>query len=464
MQKIGINKYRKTNKKYFTTLIKDKSISFDQQVEEINSIIINPVVMDLSLIKSRDKLSLTIKTDIKIIYLKKEDISLYVYKDFYIDSETLDIPKILEGNNINNLDILNKIKVNIFVENVNLKLRDSKLFVAYFLSLNIEIPPTYYIAYSINNGFGDDVFLSNMDGKNLIQKTFNINMDLKKLNWSLDGGRFYYLSNIGNEVKISFFEDMSSNINNTLDISKNIVDFSFINNNEIIINICDYNQYELYYFNLKRKFLKKVNTLENAIVNIKPYYSIKDKLLYFLSGDNDLKYLYSVDEVGNISTVFKYLNTIDYYINDFTEYIILKAINEMKINLVLLNKLSKDLSYLNIDIEYEDILDVKFLELNNGNKNILILIKNKAVNNEKNTLLLYNLDSRIAKGLIDGDIKKIEIDYTNPGVFWIIKRNNLNYVEKLNVSNIYLPKDKEIIFKTKAEIKDICIKKVYNEK
>ncbi|MGL4913402.1 MAG: hypothetical protein ACRC3Y_13330 [Romboutsia sp.] len=466
MQKIGISKSKENNRKYFTTLRENKLINFENIIDEINSVIIKPNCINLDLIKNNDKLRLTIKTDIKIIYLKKEDTALYVYKDSYINYETIDLPKIIEGHYIYDNTLLNKIKNEVFVENINTKLLNNSLLLSYFLSMNIDLSPTYYIAYSINNGFSDNLFLSHINGQALTQKTFNQNMKCNEVKWNIDGSKVCYLASVNNIENIYCLENVNDNINRIVNVNvyKNINTFLFKNDNEIIINTSDDLQSDIYIFNLKRNQLKKLTNQEYGPLTIKPHYDTKNKLLYFLSGDEKLKYLYTIDEKNNTDIIFNYVNVIDYYVSYYSNSIIIKVFKDNKLSLFLLDRVSKFLNPIPLQIPYEDILDIKFVDIDDDNKNILILIKNTNGSTNGNSLLLYNLTNYNCKILIQDNINKIDIDYITLNVFLISIKNNLNYIEKININNLITGLNPEVILKLPASIKDISIKKVANEK
>ncbi|MGL4912527.1 MAG: hypothetical protein ACRC3Y_08845 [Romboutsia sp.] len=467
MQKMGINKFKNNNKKHFDIITKSETINIEN-IKEINSIIIKPSIIDINQIKNSSKLRLTIKTDIKIIYLKQEDSSLYIYKNNYINYKTINLPKILEGHVINNPGILNKIKKDIYVENINTKTINSDVVLSYFLVVNISIPPTHGIAYIINNGFGDNIFLSHINGQNLIQKTFNQNIKYKNIKWNNNTFNIMVIGKCDNKDDIFSIEIENKNVNKITNVNnyKHIDDFEIINKNEIMVAFSDENQ--VCKLNIKKNKIQKIIKDQWEDPSKKPHYDSKNKCTYILMGQENNTFLYVINESKDVDIIFNYVNILKYYVSYYCNNLIVQVIKDESLSLFEVNLDSKFVSPINLNYDYEDVLNIKYLYDDEVKKQIIILLKNKYNAQNKNSLILYDLNSYTYETLIVDNIVNFDIDYENHDLFIITKDTNLHYVKKLNVknySNDYNQKNNiETILKLPATIKEISIKKVEYEK
>lgn len=457
MQKIGINKSKNTNMKYFKVLEKSEIISINN-IEEINTLMIKPTYIDAKLLKNINKIRLSLKVDIKVIYLKKEDTSLYVYKMSYLNYETIGIPKIIEGYYIEDPSFFNKLKKDIYVENINTKIINDEVLLSYFLVLNIGVKPTDCIAYTIDNGFGENVFLSHMNGHNLTQKTFIQNMKIKNIKWSLESSKILFIAYNFNESNIYSLENHYKNVNKIENINNYLKINNFItkNKNEIIIEYEDKNNNKttIDKLNTRRNQVNKLINTEIQNTTSKPYYDKNNKRTYFLSKDESDKHLYSIDENDSVDIIFNYANILDYYVSYYLNNIIVKVIKDNELSLFEINIESKFITKINLNKTYEDILDVKYLSDYEDYKQIIILCKNENLS----TLLLYDFKDYSLKELINLDIVTFDIDYESLSIFVVHKKGNISIVDKLDLRGTN--KNVETILKVPADIKEISLKKV----
>ena len=463
MQKMGINKFKNNNKKYFDTITKSETINIEN-IREINSLIIKASLIDINQIKNSNKFRITIKIDIKIIYLKQEDSSLYIYKNHYINYKTIKLPKILEGHVLNNPGILNKIKKEIYVENINTKIINNDVILSYFLVVNISVPPTHSIAYIINNGFGDNIFLSHINGQLLTQKTFNQNIKYKNIQWNNNMFNIMVIAKCDNKDDIFSLEIENKNVNKITNVNdyKYIDSFKIINKNEIIVEFSDEN--EVCKLNTKKNKIKKIINNQYGNLSKKTHYDTKNKHIYVLMGQENDTFLYAINEKEDIDIIFNYVNVLDYYVSYYCNNLIVKVIKDGRLSLFEVNINSKFVSPINLSYDYEDILNIKYLYDSEIKKQIIILLAHKYNTENKNTLILYDLNSYTYKTLIIDNIIDFDIDYENYDLFIITKDTNLHYVKKMNVEHYNIENNIENILKLPAAIKEISVKKVDYEK
>lgn len=466
MQKIGINKSKNSNRKYFE-IIKENKIINIEGIKEINSIIIKSSIKDIDLINNSSKIKIVVNTDIKIIYLKENDNGLYVHNPKYINYKVMNLPKILQGHLINNQTTLNKLKKEVYVENINTKLLNNDILLGYFLSIDISIPPTYSIAYSIDNGFGENIFLSHIDGQVLTQKTFNQNTNYKHLTWNNHSDELLFIStdtNISDIFSVNL-ENKIVNKYTNVNTSKNINNFILINKNEILCEYSDENESNIYKLNQRKNQMKRLVD-DNYCHTKNPYYNSYNKEIYFLMKDNDDYHLYSMDKHNNRNIIFNYVNVLEYYVSYYLNNIIVKVLKDNEINIFEVNIESKFISPINIDYKYKNILDIKYLYDSEDKKQILILLEN--VNIERSpsnrSLILYDLIEYSSSKIIEDNIIKFDIDYDSLDIFIVTKKGNLSYVEKIKAKNFNKNNSLDLILKLPASINDISLKKVNYEK
>lgn len=460
MQKIGIKKLKYNKVKYFSEIKKSKIIEIDD-IFEVNSVMINTSYIDTKLLKNSGKIRLTLKIDIKIVYLKKSDSSLYVYKKSYIEFESINIPSIFNGYYIEDSSFLNKLKKEIFIENIHIKIVGKNVILSYFIILNLKVKPTDCIAYVINNGFGDNIFLSHKDGQNLNQKTYFQNINFKNIEWSIKDFKLWFLGKNLNKSYIYNIDTRDGGINELENINEfsNIDSFILKNKNELIIESNDSN-HMIYNFNLRKK---NVDILTNTSIYdnlLKPFYDKVHKYVYFLSKKDYKNILYRVDANNSLDLIFDYLNVIDYYVSFYLNKLIIKAEKENILSLFELDIESKFVSKVNLNIPYKDILDIKYLIDSIEFKQIILLCKLNNTNDNIKTLLLYDFKNFGIKEIITGDITTFDIDYEDLSVFVVYKKGDLSIVDKFTLIDINKNIHSENILKIPAYIKEISLKKV----
>ncbi|MEG0843462.1 MAG: hypothetical protein RSD22_09330 [Romboutsia sp.] len=465
MQRIGINKSKNNSRKYFETITENKMINIED-INEINSIIIKPSIIEINQIKNSNKIRIFIRINIKIIYLKENETALYVYNNKYINCKVMNLPKILEGHLINNQSTLNKLKKEVYVENINTKILNKGLLLGYFLSIDISISPTYSIGYIINNSFGDNVFLSHINGQVLTQKTFNQNTYCKNITWNNDGSYLWFIYSSNNNSDIFNVNIENKNVNKITNINvlKNISDFSLVNKNEILIEYYDENEVDVYKLNIRKNEMKKIVKDINTTTK-SPYYNSRNKLIYFLMKEDEDYYLYSIDERNNRDIIFNYVNILEYYVSYYLNSIIVKVFKDNELSLFEINIESKFVSPISIGYKYKNILDIKYLYDDENRKQILILLENidNKQNIYRNSLILCDLNEYTTKKIIEDNIIKFDIDYDTLDIFIVSKKNNLSYVQKINVKDFNKNNSLNLILKLPGTINDISIKKVNYE-
>lgn len=466
MQKIGINKSKNNNRKYFDTISESKTINIED-IKEINSIIIKPSIIEINQIKNSNKIRIFIKTDIKIVYLKENETALYVYHNKYIKGKSMNLPKILEGHLINSQTTLNKLRKEVYVENINLKILNKRILLGYFLSIDISIPSTYSIGYSINNSFGDNVFLSHINGHMLTQKTFNQNTYCKNLIWNNYGSCLWFISSDTNSSDIFNVDIENKYVNKVTNtnVLQNINNFVIINKNEILIEYYHENEVNIYKLNIRKNEMKKIVEDIN-ITTKKPYYNSINKLIYFLMKEDEDYHLYSIDDKSNRDILFNNLNVLDYYVSYYLNSIIVKVYKDNELSLFEIDMSSNFVSPISIDYKYKNILDIKYLYDDENKKQILILLENLNTQKDDNrySLVLCDLNKYTTKKITEDNIIKFDIDYDSLDIFIVSKKNNLSYVNKINVKDFNKNNLVDLILKLPGTINDISIKKVNYEK
>ncbi|MGL4803481.1 hypothetical protein [Paraclostridium dentum] len=458
VQKIGLKKTNKNYLNYFKKLKKDNIIEINN-IKDISSVIINAVDINTKLLPKLNKIRIQFVVEINLIYSTTIDMSLCAYKYSYVYYETIAVPKIIKGYNILSPNFLNKLQKEINVEEINIKINNSKVNLSYFLIINLKIPPTHSIAYIIDNGFGNNVFLSHNNGTNLTQKTFFQGHNIDNIFWDTDNLNLWFIYSNLNNSSLHFINCENGNINvcKNVNIEGFVNSFVFKNKNEIIFSTTNK---IIYTYNLLSENIKPLLSLHNKELVKQPYYNKSKNLIYFLMSTETDFNLYSVDQFGNIDTIFNYTNVLDYYVSCCEDFLTVKVIKDGRLNLFEIDLSSKLINqiFLNDNAMY-DILGLRYMTYK-GKKSLLLLSKNEVDTSHCNTFYIYNFETYTFEKLIDTNCTYFDIDEESLDLFMVTKEKNISSVNKLNLKEGNVSLHLETILKIPGDIKSLNIKKV----
>lgn len=451
MQKIGLAKCLNKNMIYFKNVSKNEVIYINEpDLSTISSNIINTSILSSEFINNINAIRLFIKITIKIIYSKSLDTSLYVHEEEIFTTEYIYIPNTIDGNLSSQSFIKNKIKPEVFIENVNVKnVKNNKIIINFHLLLNLKIKPSFYFSYIMNNGLFENIFLSHADGENLLQKTFTSEDEYRDIQYQPNGQSIAAISQSPYESSLCLFDINSRNKYecNFINIYGSVNSFAFMNANKIVLSIKKNNDDYLYTANLNSKEVKLIN---NSIIN-KVYENLRfDKnlnMLYFMSFINNTKCLCSFDKSYNFEIVFNKVDVDDYVVSHNGENIILKSHKENKDQLHIFHVLHRFVEFINLNFAYDKILKMNFYP--KSQEQILILY----TYDELEYFALYNFKNFQLKVLFSNEnIMDFVIDVNTNDIFIVAKFNNYSQIIKINNKNT------QFLFKIPSMVKEICIK------
>lgn len=461
MEKIGLNKYKDDDIKFFSKLNQNQTICINNSdINQISSIIIECQILNSNFVENINSLKIVLKVKIKIIYSTKDSNSLYVYDKSILSVQYILLPKSIDGVYTSNLFLQKKIKIDLFTENINAKILDeSNVLINFYLIINIKINPSFYLGFIIDNGFCDNIFLSFSNGSNLTQKTFNKNINYSNLLFDQYSSNIAYLEQSSsadntNQIGICEYKNTFNNskVYKSINLYKNISDFLFINKNTVL-TICDQNN--IYTYNFKDESLKLLTNQNIGTKCSSLYFDKRNKCTYFLSSFDNINSLCLLDKKENFEVLFNFCNVIDYVVSLYSFDILMSIYKDKIPMLYTFNIQSKNLNPINLDFEYENILKIRFYEDGKFGQNILVLCVNKG----KYYLLLHSLNTMVCKIIYENDIiNDFDVDICNLDIFICVKSKNFSEIIKIQNNKF----NKESILKISSNIKKIFIKRNTN--
>lgn len=453
MQTVGVNKCKLKNLKYYNRISKDSTMDIsDLSASQISSIIIDTSIENMDYIKNISCLKVLININLRIIYSKCEDNSLYVCEKNLLDISYIEVDNCLDGIDTNLTFIKNKIKCEIYTENLSYKLLNNKLLsLNYVVITNLKVNPSFCLAYCISNNFFDNIFLSYGDGKNLTQYTFSMDLNYSNICWQSNGSNIVFLGYREDLYTIHILDYNNKNTNNIISVNvNNIVNsFSFYKSNSIILSIKEDNKDLLYTLNLKQRELRKFNISNNIHNYLKPYYYESINTLFCLCKLNEIYCLCSLDKNNNLSILFNFANVLDYYVSEKLNKVFVHVAKGRETFFYILDLENKNLNPVNFDFPYDEILKFKYVTNKQSQEIILVLYSYNSktylssfdVNNFSSTII-YSEDT-----ILDFDINLNTYD-----IFVTVSNNIFSQVIKIT------PTGHTEILKIPSNIKSVYVK------
>lgn len=447
---MGISKCSNKTLKYCNKISKNIFITLNEGVfKQISSNIINVNVINVEFLASLNSIKLLLEVNITILYSTNTSNNLLSCDRSIITVEYINLPKIVEGNLANKAFIENKIKYEIFIENISSKILSENLVILNFYMLaNLNINPSFYISYVMDNGLFENVYSSFSDGENMIQNTNETSLQFKNLSWQPSKRNLFFIGFKDNYSYIYNFDFESKRTVKLLDLSTygEITSFTFINHFNLVFSCTKNSINNLYSFNLKNNITKLLDIPLTSTSFTQPYYDTYHKKLYFLALIDNISSLCCFDLRNSCDVIFNLKNIIDFIVDGSLNKAIIKLIHDSCEKLFLLDLSTKMITPLNISLEYDCIYKVIISKSNN----ILILL------NSHNTkiLLSYDLSTFTTKTIYSHNhISDFDIDFNTNDILVSYKTNVSSEVIKISDYK------SEVIVKTPSYIKSLSIRK-----
>lgn len=426
MQKIGLDKCKNKNIKYFSKISQSHTLDIcEDNLLKISSVIVNSQVEQYEFMENINKIKVLIKVNLQMIYHSITNELLLKDKCTYI-LRYIPIPKIIEGNLTYQSFIQKKINVEVFVENISSEvLRSDKVAISYYILLNVSINPSLSIMYNVNNGLFDNIFLSFHNGKNFTQRTFTHDIEYKKFKFKPYSDILVVLGYKKNKSILYVF-DVSKKSNkelSSISIDGEIGDFTFINNKMITFDLTNMDSSYLYTLNISNHEIVKIDILDDNGLYKKPCFDKNNKHLYFLHYIDNTSSLCSLVK-DKLNTIFSYVDICDYIFSQNSSEVLLKILKDKNDKLFLFNIENSYLHPINIDCE--SIIKFNFFTWDKNCKNIIILYKENGVKK----LISYDINTDKVKKIYENyDIVDFSIDYSTKDLFICIKNNSYKVIK-----------------------------------
>lgn len=452
MDKIGINKCKNDNAQVLAKFIFNEYINiYDLNINQISSTIIENEVLDYTFLESISMVKVNIKVNIKIIYCEYNSNLLNVHEHESMLVEYVEFPKYIYGTSSVNLFIKNKIKLEIFIENITTLLSKNKLLVNFIAILKLTTSPDFYIGINLENNFGDNIYLMYKDCEKIIQTTFELNSKYTSISFGIDDSHIAYIQHLSDSkhIVIDDFKKKRINTIENVNVIKNVNSFTFENRNKILLASKDDG---LFCYDIKNDILSNIFYKSCCKLYSNIEYDSKSKEIYFISYLDDKFSLCKINKRKKFEVLFNIKNVIEYMLNIDKTYILILSEDENVKSIYLYHMKTKNIIHVNIYFEYEDILKVNFFQLNKYTKKLIVLVSNK---NNKNILIIDLNTSKCEVIFEDENIVDLDVDETTLEVYVAVNKNSFSEIIKIK-KEIYT---KSSILKLEGNIKKIFLKK-----
>ncbi len=452
MEKIGINKCTHDNAQVFAKFTFNESINiYDLNINQISSTIIENEILDYEILENKYMLKIKLKINIKIIYSEYSSNLLHVYEDNSILVQYVDFPKYIEGSHTENLFIKNKVKVDMFTENLTTVLTGQNILLNFVGIIKITSTPDFYMGINLKNNFGSNVYLTHKNGEKIIQTTFEVDNEYINTVFTLDDMSIAYIKvDEGfDNVVINKFKNKTENIIKDVNVIKNVNSFYFENKNKIYIT----SKYDgIYSYDFKSESLYNVFYQISCKTYSKIKYNNKTKDLYFISYYNEKNSLCKINKRKKFEIIFDAQSVDEYVLNMEKTHVMILSNEKNYPKIYLYNLKNKDLKEVKINFEYEKIIDFSFYKFDKRDKEIILLVDRK----DKRYVLFINLNDMSCEPLYEDEgIVDIEIDETTQEIYVAVNKDGFCEIIKIK-KDMHL---KASILNLSGNIKNIFIKK-----
>lgn len=449
MKYIGLNICNKNNLKYYKNIFTSQIINIkNNNICEINSVIIDFSILSTEFIEPINSAKVYYECNVKILYLIEKDDTIYSVEKKIPTIEYINVDKFVDGNIINNLFIKTKTKFELYTDNIYCTIiNKNSILLNYYNVIHLKINPAFYIAYYMENGLSNNLFISYADGSNLIQKTFDNFFTYNNIIYNAITSKLLFLGHINNQ-SIIYHTDTKSKSQlkvNSINNFRNVESFCLYNKNKLLISLINDSTFYIYDINTKKSSKLKTPNITGYYSNIQ--YDNKYSDIYFIYNITNNP-LCKLDKNLNLEILYNE-NVQDYMVDSTSDKIIIKSCFNKVDVLSIFYRDSKIFNQLNLDFKYDNLIKFDFF-YEDDCEYILILYEH----NSHNYLIKYNLTTLTYIFMYENyHINDFDIDIKTNYIYICYKDENMCKVISLNNDL------EENILKTSNNIKNMFIKK-----
>lgn len=438
IQKIGIKKCNSDDLRFFKSDYTNEKVCLNKKMQEIDhivSFIVDPIVQCkrvLDTIKSKSiegtnlegkYIELEILFKEKILYAPKDDIENLKYLEIsYHENCIIAMPDKIEGTAIEYLLGINRLTVEIYVEDVSIQFFDRRnLLINLYYMAEVKYIPTYEIVY-ISNSPNDisKLMLCYCDGSNSVEK-LNIRK-YKCINpkWSPNGLEIGFLSNEYGDFFLYILNSKTGRIQCLTEYYEfeRVLDYSWKDHNTIIFTAFKEGVSEIFSINIVSKEVKQLTISTLNISNFNGKYSKEKDSILFIRESHKGRHLWQMKLSGDNQRMLTYFENVqDFCYSYDSKYII-----------AICRHYAEQDSISIIDTEFNDEIEV------------LLPDKYFSIN---------NLCSSFINHMIAFVATSIEENREDIFLYFIKKRKLVkltNYADCVNISSLVFKIDKNIIY------------------
>ena len=405
---------------YFSIKSINHKIILNKKNPLINNIICDNYYVNLKDFKlQNNKIKIKFLLEFKILYSSLENNKTYTIKDVKIGYLEISLPDKINGEYLENIFLRNGFFINLLTLNPSI-INFKKDYICIFLNIfgYLEFLEIHSIAYKIRfSDFEENIYTSLFNGKELTQRTFEINKTFKNLIFASKNNYMLYLEEDDFKTcikKISLENEERFNLYENLFLKN----YEIFDDNNILLLAQNIHESYLILFNMENFREKIFYKLYNSKIT---FFKITKNLIILIVLENDIKSLLLLDRKGNlihkVESDFSCVN-----ISPCESFLLLLEKNLLK--MFFLN--SKEIYSLNNTLTLENIINFKFLT----SKRVLLHVKSF----EKELLLIINLSNNNKEILFETTLKVIDfsIDYEKNLIFYVLKNYNICEIYTIN--------------------------------
>lgn len=343
VQKIGIKKCDSNDLRFFKSDYTNEKVCLNKKMQEIDHVVsfmVDPVIQCkrvIDTIKSKSiegtnlegkYIELEILFKEKVLYAPKDDLDNLKYLELsYHENCIITMPDKIEGTAIKYLLGINRLTVNVYVEDVSIQFFDRRnLLINLYYIAEVKYIPTYEIAYISNSPNAmSKLALCYCDGSNAVEK-FNIRKH-KCINpkWSPNGLEIGFLSNEYGNFLLYIINSKTARIQCLTEYYEfeSVLDYSWKDYNTIIFSAFKEDAYEIFSINIISREIKQLTISTANTYNFKGKYSKEKDLISFIRECDKGRYLWEMKVNGDNQRILTYAENVkDFCYSYDSKYII----------------------------------------------------------------------------------------------------------------------------------------------
>lgn len=302
IHKMGLTKCPYPYLKYFDVATPEQRIALpgcQGEAGKITSVLVGTQVMELEVedtiptrrqqqgveINRQATVNYTMKLSFKLLYSTSHHSQMMVEEQTIRYMGHIQIPYYIDGTSIRQLHYQNKLKIEVFVEDVNVNpIKEGVVMLSPYVIVNLDYTKSPSLALVLGDELGqDNIYLAKEGGRKLLQRTSDMKTKHTKLRWSLYGQGLCYMKDKepsriyrvtpGNQEKEVF--EFSPEI-------EQLRDYRFIGQEQLVVAGTRGTRTQLYQYDLQAKTMGVLTHAIEGESHTYPIYAMATDTVFFI--------------------------------------------------------------------------------------------------------------------------------------------------------------------------------------